>query len=304
LKVVALAGGTGSAKLLRGLLRLGVDLTVVANVGDNIWIYGVYVCPDIDIACYSLAGIADAAKGWGIEGDTFEVLRSLEGRGVESWFRLGDRDLATCMQRTEMMRAGATLTDATDSERKSLGLKCRVLPVTDDSVETRIDTSKGDIHLQEFWVKEKGRPRASGVRYKGARNSRVTPQVVSAVSRADRVVICPANPVTSIGPMLAVPGFARLLSQSKARVVALSPMEGSAPFSGPAGKLMKATGTRQDSVGVARFYSTFLDGIIISEGDLGLRRDIKTMGVTCLTSNTRIESPKDELRLAKELMRA
>ena len=304
MRVAALAGGTGSAKLLSGLLRLGVDLTVVANVGDNFWTYGVYVCPDIDIACYSLAGISDRSKGWGIEGDTFEVLRSLEGIGVDTWFTLGDRDLAVCLRRTEMLRSGASLTEAVVAERGSLGLKCQVLPVTNDSVETRIVTSKIDMHLQEFWVREKGQPRVSGVRYEGARKARVTSEVVSAISRADRVVVCPANPVTSIGPMLAVPGFVQLLSRTEAQVVALSPMKGGAPFSGPAGKLMKATGTRQDSLGVAKLYASFLDGIIISDEDLGLRRDIESMGVRSLASNTNMVGPEDELRLAKELMQA
>jgi LPPG:FO 2-phospho-L-lactate transferase len=304
LKVVALAGGTGSAKLLRGLLRLDVDLTVVANVGDNIWIYGVYVCPDIDVACYSLAGIADSRKGWGIEGDTFEVLGALESLGVETWFRLGDRDLATCLRRTDMIRSGATLTGATAAERTSLGLNCQLLPVTDDPLETRIVTPRGDMHLQEFWVKKRGQPQVTGVRYRGARSSRVTPEVASAVARADRVVICPANPVSSIGPMLAVPGFTRILAQSEARVVALSPMEGSAPFSGPAGKFMRAIGSRQDSVGVTRLYSRFLDSIVVSEKDFGLRKEIESMSIKCLTSKTRMESPEDELRVARELVQA
>lgn len=302
MKVVALAGGTGSAKLLRGLNRLGVDLTVVVNVADNVWMYGVYVCPDIDVACYSLAGMADRVKGWGVEGDTFEVLNALRRLGLETWFTLGDRDLGTCLARTRMIRSGRTLTEAADMERRALGVKCRVLPATDDRVETRILTPRGAEHLQEFWVRDRGRPRVLGVKYEGAVEARITSAVRSALSGAERVVICPANPVTSIGPMLALPGFARLLSRTTARVTALSPMKGDAPFSGPAGKLMKAIGSTQDSAGVAGLYQGFLDAILISRLDRGLESAIEAMGVRCVGTDTRISGPRDEVRLAKELL--
>lgn len=302
MKVVALAGGTGSAKLLRGLYRLPIDLSVVANVGDNIWMYGVYICPDIDIAVYTLAGVADSAKGWGIAGDTFEALAQLSRLGVETWFRLGDRDLAGCLRRTEMMRSKSTLTEATEESRRALGVKCRILPASDDPVETRVVTPAGDLHLQEFWVRDGGVPDVTAVKYRGARRARVTRQVDSAVAGADRIVLCPANPITSIGPMLAIPGFAQSLSESGARVVALSPMMGSAPFSGPAGKLMQAAGSRQDSVGVAELYSKFLDLLVISEDDAALRGQVESLGVGCAVSDTRIKDAEDELRLARELL--
>jgi LPPG:FO 2-phospho-L-lactate transferase len=303
LKVVALAGGTGSAKLLQGLVKLPIDLTVVANVGDNFWTYGVYVCPDVDIACYTLAGIADRERGWGLRGDTFEVLGELSKLGEETWFRLGDKDLATCLARTRMLRRGKTLTYATGVLSRKLGVEANLLPVTDDEVETRLATSAGDLHLQEFWVREKGMPKVERVWHRGAKRARVTRRVSSALLNADRVVICPANPVTSIGPMLAVPGFSRLLCESK-RVVALSPMSGRAPYSGPAGKLMKAAGFRHDSVGVAELYSQFLDCIVISEEDSALTLEIGALGVKCMTSNTSIHDENDSLRLARELLRA
>jgi len=304
MRVVALAGGTGSAKVLRGLYRTETDLTVVANVGDNIWMYGVYVCPDIDIACYTLAGVADRSRGWGIAGDSFEALGSLRRYGEAAWFMLGDRDLATSLRRTKMIREGATLTEVTDSLRKALGLKCRVLPVTDDDVATMITTPAGDLHLQEFWVKEKGLPRVLKVWYRGARSARMTPQVESALEAADRVIICPANPISSIGPMLATPGFTGLLTSSRARVVALSPMEGRNPFSGPAGKLLKAVGVREDSIGVAELYSRFLDGIVISRRDSAMKRKIESLGIDCALSDTLLSSSEDELRLARELLEA
>jgi LPPG:FO 2-phospho-L-lactate transferase len=304
LKVVALAGGTGSAKLLRGLQRLGVELTVLANVGDNIWMYGAYVCPDIDVACYTLAGISDKAKGWGIEGDSFEVLGTLGRLGLETWFKLGDKDLANCLKRTELMRSGASLTDAVAEECRSLGVKDAVLPVTDGPVETRIVTTKGDLHLQEFWVRDGGRPRVTKVQYKGAKAARMTDPARRALEGADRIVVCPANPVTSVGPILAVRGVVHALSGSRARVTALSPMVGAHPFSGPAKKLMKAAGIRQDSVGVAESYSKFLDALIISDKDSNLLTEVESTGVSCTTTDTEMKRPEDETRLAQELLAA
>jgi LPPG:FO 2-phospho-L-lactate transferase len=283
---------------------MGLDLTVVANVGDNAWMYGVYVCPDLDISCYTLAGLADGDRGWGISGDSFEALAALKRLGGAAWFTLGDQDLATSLHRTEMIRSGATLTEATASLGEGLGLKCRVLPVTDDSVSTMITTPDGDLNLQEFWVREKGLPQVTRVWYSGARKARVTPEVGACVEGADRVVLCPANPVSSIGPMLAVPGFARLLAKTPARVVAISPMEGRRPFSGPAAKLLKAGGVRQDSVGVAALYSEFLDAFVISRSDSALRGGIESLGIRCVLSDIQMSSPKDELRLARELLRA
>ena len=303
MRVVALAGGTGSAKLLRGLSRLPIDLKVLANVGDNIWIYGVYVCPDIDIATYTLAGIS-GPRGWGIAGDTFEALRGLSLLGEETWFRLGDRDLAVCLARTEMLRRGKSLTEATRCISKSLGVESPILPVTDDHVETRIKTPAGELHLQEFWVRERGRPRAIGIRYDGTHGARPTREVEAAMRAADRVVVCPANPVTSIGPTLAVTGFRRLFRETDARVVALSPMEGTAPYSGPAGKLLRATGSTSDSFGVAKLYSDFADCIVISEADAAQGEKIRALGMECVTNSTRMMGATDELRLAKVVLEA
>lgn len=302
MKVVALAGGTGSAKLLRGLHRLDIELTVVANTGDNAWMYGVYVCPDIDIACYSLAGIADPSRGWGIEGDTYESMAYFERLGLETWFRLGDRDLATCIARTHLLRQGATLTEATDRIRKGLAIVHPILPASDRPVETMIDTPAGELGLQEYWVREKGTPKALRVRYKGAPEARATEAVARAIRAAERIVVCPANPVTSVGPMLAIPGFTALLSDARARITALSPMLGGAPFSGPAGKLLKAAGQPPGSRGVAGAYAGFLDALVIHTKDFALKKEIESLGMECILSETKIRSPADETRLARELL--
>ena len=298
-----MAGGTGSAKLIRGLSRLPVDLTVVANVGDNFWTYGVYVCPDVDIATYTLAGISDP-RGWGIAGDTFAAVDTLSRIGRETWFRLGDRDLALCLRRTEMMRSGKSLTQVTRKIARSLGVKPPIFPATDDRLETCILTPAGKLHLQEFWVREQGRPRVVGVLYDGAQGARPTREVAAALSEADRIIVCPANPVTSIGPMLAIRGFRRLLSGAEARVVALSPMEGAAPFSGPAGKLLKGAGLSPDSHSVAKLYADFVDCIVVSEKDRAMGNRIQALGVECLATATRMNGPSDEARLAKVLVEA
>lgn len=274
----------------------------MVNVGDNAWVYGIYVCPDIDIATYTLAGIADRGRGWGIEGDTFNALGALSRLGTDPWFRLGDLDLATCLVRTEMLRNGATLTAATGKIRRALGVESRILPATDGPEETWLSTSRGEMHLQEFWVRERGRPLVKRVIYRGARRSAPTAKVRSAIRGADRVVICPANPVTSIGPMLALPGFSELLRGSGARMVALSPMVGRGSVSGPAGKLMKSTGVRPDSVGVTALYSDFLDAMLISDGDAALRGRIGALGVKCALTDTMMTDRDAESRLARELL--
>jgi LPPG:FO 2-phospho-L-lactate transferase len=302
LKVTALAGGTGSAKLLRGIYSLPVDLTVIANVGDNIWMNGLYVCPDIDIAMYTLAGMANPETGWGIAGDSFRALSQLSRLGGAAWFKLGDVDLATSMMRTEMLRSGMTLTAVTEVLSKSFDLTCKLLPVTDEELETRIITSSGNLHLQEFWVREKGKPDVTGVRYRGASSASMTREVKRAISGADRIIVCPANPITSIGPMLAVQGFAKQLAESDARVVALSPMIGGAPFSGPAGKLMKAVGKRADSIGIASMYRKFVDSIVVSSDDLAMKEPIEALGLECIISETMMKTREDEQRLAKELL--
>jgi LPPG:FO 2-phospho-L-lactate transferase len=304
LKVVALAGGTGSAKLLRGLAALDCELTVVANVGDNAWIHGLYVCPDVDISVYTLANVADRERGWGIQGDTFAALKQLGVLGEETWFALGDRDLATHILRTRALRDGRTLTQATEEICRALGVSERVLPATDSPLETRILTPEGEMNLQEFWVKMRGRPRVNGVRYQGASTASVTEQVEEAIGEADSVIVCPANPITSIGPVLSVHGLRESLARTPARVSALSPMVGNAPFSGPAAKMMRASGAGASSLGVARLYLDFLDAMIIHRTDRRMAAGIERLGIRCHLSDTGLRSPARARRLAKELIAA
>lgn len=304
MKVVALAGGTGSAKLLRGLSRSGAELTVVANVGDNYLANGLYVCPDVDTAVYTLAGVASRERGWGVEGDTFEALGQLRRLGEPAWFSLGDRDIALHLARARMLREGKSLTEATDALRRALGSPWPVLPATDARVETHVLTPEGALHLQEFWVRDRGRPAVKGVEYRGASGAAPTKEVRRALSRADRIVVCPANPVTSIGPMLAVPGFTEMLAASRATAVGVSPMVGKAPVSGPAAKLMRGTGVRPDTVGVARAYSGFLDALLVDRGDAGSAGEIRALGVRCVPADIVMKGRAGEARLAREVLTA
>ena len=302
MNVVALAGGTGSAKLLRGLAKVVPRLKVIANPGDNVWMHGLFVCPDLDIAVYSLAGIADRAKGWGVEDDTFGVLGQLSRLGQPAWFRLGDRDLATHILRTEMLRRGASLTQVTIRLCRLLGVKQSVLPATDGRIETHVLTPEGEMHFQEFWVKHRARPKVRKVLYRGARACHPTEQVERALEEADLVIFCPANPVTSIGPILAVSRMRRLLTSSHARLVGVSPMAGSSPFSGPAGIFLSAAGARPDSLGVANLYAGLLDEFVIHQKDAALKKEIEALRMKVRLSDTSMPSTVAEVRLAKELL--
>jgi LPPG:FO 2-phospho-L-lactate transferase len=301
-RVVALAGGTGSAKLVRGLAKIAPGLTVVANPGDNVWMHGLYVCPDLDTMTYTLAGIADKEHGWGIEHDSFGTLAQLGLLGRPTWFKLGDRDLATHLVRTQMLSQGATLTEVTRHLCAKLGVKQTILPASDEQVETRIVTPTGEMNLQEFWVQRKAKVAVRGVRYSGSRKARPTPSVVEAVQHASTIVFCPANPVTSIGPILAISGMKKLLAGSKARRLAVSPMLGDAPFSGPARELLVSVGVRPDSTGVAKLYSKLVDDFFVHQSDEGMKGEIERLGMACHPSNTMMEDAADEVRLARELL--
>lgn len=303
MKVVAFAGGTGSAKLLRGLARTGEELTVVANVGDNFWVHGLYVCPDVDIAMYTLAGIADRKKGWGIRGDTFASLLQMGKLGAATWFNLGDSDLAVHVLRTDMVRRGLSLTRVTRLFSRALGVQSEILPATDDPLETHILTSKGELHLQEYWVKLRAAPAVRGVKYVGARKARPTREVARALRQADRIVLCPANPVTSIAPIFAISGMKALLSGARAPKVAVSPMARGKPFSGPAGELMKGLGFRSDAVGVASMYEGLVDTIVIDRADGPLEAEIEALGLRCVRSDIRMGSAEREVQLAREVIR-
>ncbi|HEY7508496.1 MAG TPA: 2-phospho-L-lactate transferase [Nitrososphaera sp.] len=300
--IAIIAGGTGSVKLVRGLARLQ-DAAVIANVGDNIWLHGLYVCPDVDTVVYGLGGMLDEKRGWGVKGDTFSFLDQAKKSGVDAWFALGDRDLAMHVLRTQMLARGRTLTQVTAHFAKAYGIRSRILPASDDETSTIISTDAGDMHLQEFWVKNAGRPKVKGVRYSGIKSARATAQVLDAIKNADRIVIAPGNPVSSIGPTLALKGVKKALARKRKDVVAVSPLIGRQAVSGPAVKYMAALGIEASPAGVAEFYSDVAGSVVIDSRDPGMSGGIRRLGMEVHETNITMRTRSDEVRLGRYLLR-
>lgn len=302
--IVVLSGGTGGAKLIEGLAAEidPAELTIISNTGDDCVFHGLNISPDIDTIIYTLAGLVDSAKGWGIQGDTFSVLNQLRCLGNDAWFQLGDKDLATHITRTRLLREGAKLSEVTDRIRRSLGVKATILPMSDDRVETRVGTQRGEISFQEFFVKEGSALEVSGVRFDGAESSEPAPGVIEAIEHANAIIVCPSNPITSIGPILAVPRVRTMLKEVKAPVVGVSPIIGQVAISGPAHQLMVACGREASVVGVAACYGDFLDTLLIAHEDRGWMRQIERLHVEVVLGDIRMPSLVEKKRLAREVL--
>ena len=300
--IVAIAGGTGSVKLLRGLAAAVKDLVVISNVADNIWLHGVYVCPDLDTAIYGLANILNRINGWGIKQDTYSFLNQLAILGEPTWFKLGDKDLATHLIRTKLLNQGKDLTEVTDFLRRKFNVRPQILPVSNDHIETRLKTDCGDLHIQEFWVREKGRPNIRSIRYKGAYQGRANSLVLKALRRASTIVIPPANPISSIGPMLALKEFESELILMRKKVIAVSPFIGNKIISGPAEKYMKSVKLDASSLGVAKYYKKFLGKFVISEQDHRLAEEISSHNVAVYETDIVMNNRSDENSLAKYIL--
>jgi LPPG:FO 2-phospho-L-lactate transferase len=299
--VVALAGGVGAAKLLRGLVQVVPldDLLIVGNTGDDFELYGLHISPDLDIVMYTLAGIVDEAKGYGVAGDTFHCLEMLKRLGFETWFGLGDRDLAVHVVRTELLGTGMTLSQTTTELCRMLHVKARLVPMSDDPVRTKVLTGQLRLDFQEYFVKRRAEDVVSGVIYDGCEKAKTAPGVLEAIERAERIVICPSNPLLSVSPMLSIPGFTDGLRQSNARVVGVSPIVGGKALKGPADKIMASLGFEASAYGVAKFYEDFLDHLIIDNADEQHRSRIESLGVKVTVTDTIMKSVEDSVRLAK-----
>jgi LPPG:FO 2-phospho-L-lactate transferase len=301
--ITVLAGGTGSVKLVRGLASLTKDLVVISNVGDNIWLHGLYVCPDIDTVIYGLADMLDTRQGWGVKNDSFGFLSQMELLGEQMWFKIGDRDLATHLLRTNMLKNGKNLSEITDWMRSKYGLAPKIIPATDNQMETKIITDRGEMHIQEFWVKFRGEPNVLNIVYSGADRSRVNPKAIDALKRSKIVVIAPANPITSIGPILAIKGIRKELIVQKKKIIAVSPMIGNEAISGPAAKYLKALNLQNSPIGVAQYYSDFVSKFIISTSDSRLSTDVNRLGIKLFKTDIIMSNDDDEIRLASYLMK-
>ena len=306
MKLTALAGGTGAAKLLRGLSRImdPRDLTVIVNTGDDAEIWGLHISPDLDTVSYTLGGVIDEQKGWGLTGETFHALDQIARFGEPVWFNLGDRDLATHLHRTRLLREGRTLTEVTRSIAAALGVTATVLPMSDQPVRTRILGPDGWLTFQEYFVREKAQVDVRAVDYAGAATSTPAPGVLDAIAAADAVLVCPSNPITSVGPILAVPGLVEALGVTTANVVAVSPIVGGAAVSGPAGRLMASAGLPVSAVGVARAYGAWLDRLVFDEQDRALADEIQAVGVAPVPAPTMMSSREAEIALARQVLDA
>ena len=306
MKVAALAGGTGAAKLVRGIAATipAADLTIVGNTGDDTDVWGLHVCPDLDTVLYALAGLLDVSRGWGRAAETFHCLETMTALGEDAWFRLGDRDLALHLRRTRALGAGERLSSITAAITQALGVTARILPMSDDPVRTRVRTPEGWLTFQEYFVREKARVEVLEVAYEGAANARPAPRVLEAIAEADAVVVCPSNPVTSIGPILAVPGIAGALGQTRARIAAVSPIIGGAAVSGPAGQLLAARGLPVSPLGVARAYAPWLDVLLIAPGDATLAPALEHSGVRPCITDILMTDRASEVALARRVLDA
>jgi len=304
MRVTALAGGTGAAKLLRGLAsaRPRHELTIIGNTGDDTEIWGLHVSPDLDTVMYALAGRLDAMRGWGVADDTFRCLEAMGDLGAETWFNLGDRDLATHLHRTRALGDGTPLSAVTAELCRRLGVAARILPMSDDPVRTRVRTPDGWLSFQEYFVREKAQVRVLDVEYAGAAASRPAPGVLEAIREADLVVVCPSNPVTSVGPVLAVPGMAQALAAVRSRVVAVSPIVGGAAVSGPAGELMRARGLPVSPVGVAAAYAPWLGTLVIDRSDAARVPELERLGVRPVLADILMTDRDRENALARVVL--
>lgn len=304
MRVTLLAGGTGGTKLAHGFSMLPqVELTVIANVGDDVEMHGLLVCPDIDALLYTLAGLVDADRGWGVRGDTHTAHDMFERLGEPTWFRIGDADLATHAHRTRLLRdEGASLTDAVATTATALGIGCRILPATDDRWRTLLDTDAGPLEFQEYFVRRRQEPAVLGVRFAG--DARPTSAVLEAIATADLVVIGPSNPIVSIGPILAVPGLRDALAASGAVKIGISPIVGGKALKGPADRMLASLGHEPTAIGVARIYAELLDVFVIDEVDRELAPGIESLGLEALVAQTVMGDRADRERLAGEVLAA
>lgn len=304
MKVTLLAGGTGGAKLAHGFALLGsrVELSIIANVGDDVEVHGLHVSPDVDAIVYTLAGLADAERGWGIIGDTETAQGMFERLGAETWFALGDADLAMCIERTRRLRDGDRLTEVTRELATALGVGVRVLPATDDPYRTRLLTDDGPLAFQEYFVLRRQEPEVRGVEFDGATSARPSPDVLEAIAAADLLVIGPSNPLVSIGPILALTGVRAAIAAAPAPVVAVSPIVGGRALKGPADRMLVSTGHDATATGVARLYADIADRFVIDDVDAALAPEIDALGMTVAVLPTVMGGDDERAALAADIL--
>lgn len=300
--ILALGGGIGASKLLLGLCQVidPSELTVIVNTGDDFVLHGLTICPDLDTVAYTLAGVADQDRGWGIEGDSFNALGWLGRYGRDAWFNLGDRDLATHLHRTALLREGLTLAEVTDVIRRSLGVRTRILPMANEPVPTVVLTDRGPQPVQEYLVRDGACAAVRGIRFEGIERSRPAPGVLEAIEAAEGIIICPSNPVISVGPILAVPGIRHALKMTAAPIVAISPVVGGRSLKGPTDKFLAGLGHEVSALSVAGLYQDLLDLFIVDRSDGGLLPAIEALPVRARATGIVMHNLEAKVSLAKE----
>lgn len=300
--ITLLAGGTGSVKLARGLSKTTNELTVVSNIADNIWIHGLYICPDIDTIMYGLAGLLDKSRGWGVADDSFVFMEQMKRLEQDYWFKIGDKDLALHIVRTNFLKEGKSLSWITEWIRKKLSVSPVIIPASDDHFETRIETPIGDMHIQEYWVKHRAELGISNIRYKGIEQAIPSGKALEAIRNSDIIVIAPGNPISSIGPITSIPSIRKELSLRKEKVVAVSPLIGNAALSGPASKYMHAMGIESSPIGIASHYADVVSTLVISESDKEYENQIRNIGVNVYKTNIIMDNEQDEINLSNYIL--
>jgi LPPG:FO 2-phospho-L-lactate transferase len=302
--ITILAGGTGSIKIIRGLASCNSNLSIISNIGDNFWFNGLYICPDIDTCIYGLAGILDKNRGWGIKNDTFYYLNILKVLGEESWFQIGDKDLVTHIIRTKMLSKGFSLSQIVKwIAFHQYNIQNSIIPASNAHIETRIVTNKGDMNIQEFWVKNKAKPKVLDIYYKNSEQVKCNKDALRILRSSGIIILAPANPISSIGPILSLTQIKKELIKQRDKVIAISPIIGKKAISGPAGKYLKAKGIEPSCHGIAKFYSQFISKMVIDHTDANFSNEIVKMGISTFETNILMNNAKEEKRLAKFILK-
>lgn len=304
--ITVLSGGVGGSRFLRGLVQVvePEQVTAIVNTGDDEEFFGLYVCPDLDIVTYGLAGLVDESRGWGYQGDTFHCLEALDRLGGETWFGLGDRDLATHVHRTQFLRQGHTLSQAAADIARRLGVHVRLLPMTDDRVPTMVETDAGTLSFQEYLVKRGARDRVRAVRFQDIERAQPAPGVLEALGEAEVMVVAPSNPIGSIEPILSLPGVREAVRSASAPVVAISPVVAGRVFQPPADGMLSGLGHEVSARGVARLYASFAQAFVLDQQDADQADDVAALGMRPVVTNTVMTGPAEREGLAREVLRA
>ena len=302
--ITYLSGGTGSVKLLRGIHN-HVDhknITVIVNTGDDLELHGLHISPDIDIVMYTLSGIVDEKQGWGIKNDTFNCLKFLNDYGSPTWFKLGDKDLATHIERTRYLYEGKSLTTTTELLCKKLGVKPKLAPMSDQQIRTILETTNGDMAFQQYFVKNRFEPKITGVKFDGISKARMSPVLEETLRNAHAIIFCPSNPIVSIGPILAIPGVKELIADFSGPRVAISPMIGDKSLRGPTSKMLMELGEEVNCVAVAKRLESLCDILVIDNQDMHLAKQIRKTGIEPIAMDITMEKDADKVRLAKDTL--